>query len=155
MIVEKLAQCIAQDMTFDQICKTIEDYQKKTGLIFMLESLKCLAANGRVSPTVAKIAGVLGIRVVGKASEEGTLQQMHKCRGETKSLSTLVACLKELGLNRGKVRIAHCMNPGAANTLKTMILKVFPWSDVQIHSCRGLCSYYAEKGGMLIGFEKI
>lgn len=27
-------------------------------------------------------------------------------------------------------------------------------ADVTIHECRGLCSYYAEKGGMLIGYEK-
>jgi len=27
--------------------------------------------------------------------------------------------------------------------------------DVGIHACRGLCSYYAEKGGMLVGFEKL
>ena len=29
-----------------------------------------------------------------------------------------------------------------------------PQVDVQIHCCQGLCSYYAEKGGMLVGFEK-
>ena len=27
--------------------------------------------------------------------------------------------------------------------------------DVLIQRCRGLCSYYAEKGGMLVGFEKL
>jgi hypothetical protein len=27
--------------------------------------------------------------------------------------------------------------------------------DVQIHRCKGLCSYYAEKGGLLVGFEKL
>ena len=46
-------------------------------------------------------------------------------------------------------------NEAAANTLREMILKTFPRVDVQIHICRGLCSYYAEKGGMLVGFEKM
>ena len=62
--------------------------------------------------------------------------------------------LKEAGLNEGKVRIAHCKNESAADTLREMILEAFPEVDVQIHGCRGLCSYYAEKGGMLVGFEK-
>ena len=34
------------------------------------------------------------------------------------------------------------------------VLQLLPKVDVQIHECRGLCSYYAEKGGMLVGFEK-
>ena len=62
--------------------------------------------------------------------------------------------LMEYGLQSGKVRIAHCMNEKAAITLRDMILRKLPRIDVQIHTCRGLCSYYAEKGGMLVGFEK-
>jgi fatty acid-binding protein DegV len=103
---------------------------------------------------VAKIAGVLGIRVVGKASDQGTLEPIDKCRGEAKSLNAIVAHLKKAGLKNGKVRIAHCMNEIAANTLKERILQEIGAVDVQIHICRGLCSYYAEKGGLLIGYEK-
>jgi fatty acid-binding protein DegV len=62
--------------------------------------------------------------------------------------------MKENHLKSGKVRIAHCMNSRAAKELKQMILEAFPNVDVQIHPCRILCSYYAEKGGMLVGFEK-
>lgn len=59
------------------------------------------------------------------------------------------------GLSKGKVRIAHCVNENAAQSLKDMILAQLPQVDVQIHRCRGLCSYYAEKGGLLVGFEKL
>jgi hypothetical protein len=47
------------------------------------------------------------------------------------------------------------MNEDAAQKLKEMILSQIGQIDVQIHRCRGLCSYYAEKGGLLVGFEKI
>ena len=155
LIIEKLEQYIGQGLPFDDICSKIEAYKQRTGLTFMLESLKNFAANGRVSPTVAKIAGVLGIRIVGKASEQGTLEPTNKCRGETKSLAAILQHLKSSGLSEGKVRIAHCMNEGAAQKLKEMILSQMKQVDVRIHSCRGLCSYYAEKGGLLVGFEKI
>ena len=155
LIIEKLEEYIGQDLPFAQICQEIEAYKQKTGLAFMLESLKNFAANGRVSPAVAKIAGVLGIRIVGKASDQGTLEPTNKCRGEAKSLSTLLSDLKAYGLSKGKVRIAHCMNEGAAQELKRMILAELPQANIQIHSCRGLCSYYAEKGGLLIGYEKM
>ena len=155
LIIEKLEQYIGQGMSFDDICRQIEEYKQMTGLTFMLESLKNFAANGRVSPAVAKIAGVLGIRIVGKASDQGTLEPTHKCRGEDKSLAAILAHLKNNGLSRGKVRIAHCRNENAAQKLKEMILAAMEQVDVQIHRCRGLCSYYAEKGGLLVGFEKI
>ena len=107
-----------------------------------------------MSPAVAKIAGVLGIRVVGRASDQGTLEPTNKCRGEAKSLAAILTNLKASGLLNGKVRIAHCENEAAAQRLKDMILGEIGLSDVQIHPCRGLCSYYAEKGGLLVGFEK-
>jgi fatty acid-binding protein DegV len=142
-------------MEFEDICSRIKEYQSKTGLMFMLKSLKNFAANGRVSPAVAKIAGVLGICVVGKASEGGTLEPVHKCRGEKKSLSAMVEMLKESGLRKGKVRLAHCMNETAAHDLKKRILAMLPEVEVKIHTLRGLCSYYAEKGGLLVGFERM
>ena len=120
----------------------------------MLESLNNFAANGRVSPAVAKIAGVLGIRIVGKASDVGTLEPTDKCRGEAKSLNAIMKHLKESGLKTGKVILAHCLNESAANTLKNMIETDLPGVVVKIGRNLGLCSYYAEKGGLLVGFEK-
>lgn len=154
LLIEKLEQYIKQGLSFDAITQKIEAYKQTTGLTFMLESLKNFAANGRVSPAVAKIAGVLGIRIVGKASDHGTLEPTNKCRGEAKSLAAILSNLKEYGLSKGKVRIAHCKNESAAKALQEMILRALPEVDIQIHTCRGLCSYYAEKGGMLVGFEK-
>ena len=154
LIIEKLQSLILEGLSFDEICTKIKAYQETTGLVFVLESLKNFAANGRVSPAIAKIAGVLGIRIVGEASVQGTLSPVNKCRGEVKSLNAMLNHLKENGLKTGKVRIAHCMNKAAAQELKRMILEAFPKVDIQIQKCRILCSYYAEKGGMLVGYEK-
>lgn len=153
LIMEKLRQWIEEGRPFEQIRDDITAYMKQTHLLFSLESLTNLARNGRVSPAVAKIAGVLGIRVVGKASDQGTLEQLHKCRGEKKALDTLLAEMRSIGFRGGKVRISHCFNPGAARILREKILSAFPESDVQIEPTGGLCSFYAEEGGLLIGFE--
>lgn len=153
LIMEKLKQWIEENHTFEKIEEAIYRYMEKTHLLFCLESLTNLARNGRVSTAVAKIAGVLGIRVVGKASDEGTLEQLHKSRGEKKALETIFAEMKSMGFGGGKVRISHCFNPLAAEKLKEHILSVFPNGDVRIGETRGLCSFYAEQGGLLIGFE--
>lgn len=153
LIVEKLKEWITEKLPFEQIRTAIGEYMKRTHLLFSLESLTNLARNGRCSPAVAKIAGVLGIRVVGAASAEGTLQQLHKCRGEKKALDTIFEEMKNRGFAGGRVRIAHCFNLPAAQMLTEAIRKVFPESDVQTEQTGGLCSFYAEQGGLLVGFE--
>ena len=154
LIIEKLEELIGAGKSYEEICAYISEYLKKTGLLFMLKSLNNFAANGRVSPAVAKIAGVLGICVVGKASDAGTLEPTDKCRGEAKSLNAIIKHLKESGLKTGKVQMAHCLNEEAANRLKDMVETELPGVTVKIGINLGLCSYYAEKGGLLIGYEK-
>ena len=155
LILEQLQTLVTENKDFDEICNSITKYCQKTGLLFMLESMKNLANNGRVSPLVAKMAGLLGIRVVGKASDRGDLEPLNKCRGEAKALETIVRHLKELGLKNGKVRIAHCFNENAGNRLIELIRTEFPKVQAKLYNCRGLCSFYAEKGGLLVGFERV
>lgn len=154
LIIEKLAEWIVEGVPYEQLGAMAESYKASTGLLFVLASLKNFAANGRVSPAVAKIVGFLGVRIVGQASDVGDLQPLKKCRGEERSLETVVELLKEQGLCNGRVRIAHCQNEKAAKQLTEKIRREFPLARVEIEECRGLCSYYAERGGLLVGFEK-
>lgn len=154
LIVEKLEEWIAQGVPYEELGHMATAYQNSTGLLFVLASLKNFAANGRVSPSIAKIVGFLGIRIVGQASEAGDLEPLKKCRGEERSLDAVITLLKSQGLNKGRVRIAHCQNEKAARSLKEKIEREFPSVQIQVEECRGLCSYYAERGGLLIGFEK-
>lgn len=155
LFIEKIREYILDGMEYNEICQKITEYRNQTGLIFMLKSLKNFANNGRVSPALARIVEFLGICIVGKASDEGTLEPLHKCRGEARALSAIVSELKTFGLSLGKVSIAHCENELGALRLKTMLQGSFQNAKIEIHKLRGLCSFYAEKGGILVGFEKI
>lgn len=154
LIAEKIQELLKEDLSFEEICQQVTAYQQNTGLMFMLESMQNLANNGRVNKIVAKAAGILGIRAVGKASDVGTLEPMDKCRGERKAISALADHMVALGYEGGKMRINHCLNPAAAESLKASIQAAYPQADIQIRPTGGLCSFYAEKGGLIIGFEK-
>ena len=154
LVIRRLEELVASGLEFEEICERITDYLKHTGLVFMLKSLKNFANNGRVSPIVAKIVGIAGICIAGKASDEGTLEPSHKCRGEVRALDTLLSDLEAYGLKKGRVSIGHCQNESAAIRFCEMIKARFSEVKVEIHHLRGLCSFYAEKGGMLVGFEK-
>ena len=101
-------------------------YHKHTHLLFSLESLANLARNGRVKPAVAAVARMLGIRVIGQASEAGELDVLCKTRGEHGALERIVLELKEPRLHQRPGSIsAHCGNPAAAERLKHMVKAVF------------------------------
>ena len=153
LVVEKLQELILAETPFDEIVEEIGKYHKRSFLVFSLQSLHNFVANGRVSPALGALVGLLGIRVVGKASEQGTLEPLSKVRGDKKALNAIVRIMKELGWNGGRVRIAHNENAAMADSLAAALRAVHDKLDVAIERCRGLCSYYAEKGGLLVGFE--
>ncbi len=154
LLVKKLEELVKTDKSFSQICDEITEYAHKTELVFMLASMKNFANNGRVSPIVAKMAGLLGIRVVGRASEGGELEPLDKCRGEQKAFEALLLRMREMGYKGGRVRIGHCYNEHAAKQFAEILHSHFPKARVSIYRLGGLCCYYAEVGGMLVGFEK-
>ena len=116
--------------------------------------MRNLANNGRVSPVAAKLAGMLGIRVVGRASDKGELEMLSKPRGERNTLTTVIEQLCANGYCGGAIKIAHCVNEPLANSLADMVKDKFGTKDIDIYPLRGLCSFYAERGGLIIGFEK-
>lgn len=153
LLKEKIEELLTEGKSYEEICDAVAEYQKTTHLVFMLKSLTNLANNGRVNPAVAKIAGALGIHLVAIASEVGTIEQKGKSRGEKKAIISLWNQMKELGYKGGKVIIDHCFNEEAAKHLTEMIKNEFANAIVKIGTTRGLCSFYAEQGGMIVGME--
>ena len=141
LIVEKLKELIDSGLSFEETEEKIRAYMEKTHLMFMLESVENLAKNGRVSPLIAKAVGFLNIRIVGKASDVGTLQQLHKCRGEKKALETLLSEMEAHGFTGGKVRINHAHNPSAAQALLDLVQSKYPNIEPTITPMTGLCCF--------------
>ncbi len=153
MIAEKLREMICEKLDFERMVEKITAYHDKLGTMFVLQSVHNLANNGRVSPAIAALVGMLGIRMVGKASDVGTLELTDKCRGDKRALAQLYKTMKEMGFAGGLVRIHHCANETNAKLLSDHILKDFPAAKIIVGKLGGLCSYYAEYGGMIVGFE--
>lgn len=153
LLIEKLAALINEGKDFETVKSEIIEYHNHTRLIFSLESMHNLANNGRVSPIVAKFAGLVGIRAIGRASDVGTLEMISKARGAQNAIKDIVGNMVGDGYKGGKVRIHHANNPQTAEMLRNKILESYPDSEVIIDVAGGLCSFYAEEGGLLAGFE--
>ena len=153
MIAEKIRQCDADGLDFEATKEAVLDYANHNHTLFCLESMMNLARNGRVPMAVAKIAGMLGIRVVGDV-EKGEITPVHKPRGAKKATQALVEMIKERGFRDGNIlRIAHCFGEEAAFALRDAVLAEFPNTRFILESTTALCSFYAEAGGLIIGFE--
>ena len=153
MIAEKIAQCVAEGCDYETVITKVEEYQNNVHTLFCLESLTNLARNGRVNPAVAKIAGVLGIRVVGDV-QNGEITPIHKVRGHKKAMQTIVEMMEERGFFDGsRIRVAGCFAQQQSEDLKALVLAKWPNARFEIEHTTALCSFYAEAGGMMIGFE--
>lgn len=153
MLVDKIRECEAAGDDFETTKAKVLEYHNSVHTLFCLESMLNLARNGRVSMAVAKIAGMLGIRVAGEAAG-GQVTPVHKPRGAKKATQTLVEMMKERGIRDGSVlRVAHCYAEEAAQALKEAVLAEFPNIRFQLEHTTALCSFYAEAGGLIIGFE--
>lgn len=153
MMVDKIKECVESGMSFEDTVATVENYKGQTDILYSLESLNNLANNGRVSKIVASGAGLLGIRIIG-GSDGGAIQAKFKIKGEKRALNKMFEDMQALGYKGGRVYIDTCFNENAAEEMVNKIHGTFPEAIVKVGSCGGLCSFYAEKGGIIIAFEK-
>lgn len=153
LIVEKIRECEAAGDDFETTKAKVLDYHNHCHTLFCLESMTNLARNGRVSPTAAKLAGLLGIRVAGEA-QGGTIVPIHKPRGAKKTLQTLLEMIRERGFKDGNlIRVAHCFAEEQARELLDALKVEFPNLRYILEPTTALCSFYAEEGGLIIAFE--
>lgn len=154
LVIERLRDLILEGKDFETVKTEITDYNlNHTRLLFALESMHNLANNGRVSPIVARMAGLLGIRAIGRASDVGTLEMICKSRGPEATAKDILANMIGDGYKGGRVKIHHANNLPAAELLISKIKDSYPEAKIDVGMAGGLCSFYAEQGGLLIGFE--
>lgn len=153
MAIEKIIECKKSGMPFEEVCTTIHQYIDNVKLLFVLASVHNLAENGRVNKLVASAIGVLGISVIGIADEAGTIKPFGKARGDKKIINELMKHFDELGYAGGKLCIGNVYNEDLGCKIADAIHAKYPDAPVSIVPSGGLCSYYAEKNGIMIGFE--
>lgn len=153
LLIEKLIELDNSEDSFETIINKAKEYLAKTRLFFALKSLHNFAQNGSISKAIASAVGILGISIFATASDEGDVAPISKCRSEKKVLASLLNHIETAGYKGGKLRISHVDNLSLASKVKDAVLEKYPKADILVYAARGLCSYYAEKGGILVGCE--
>ena len=149
----KINELIREGLSFDQVVARMDEYQKNTKLIFALEKVDNLVKNGRLSKLAAAVVGLLNMRMVGEASKEGTLHLLHKVRGEKKAVAAVVDEMIKAGYKGGRAVITHRNNENICKKIEEKLSEKF--SNIEFISVptSGICSFYGEEGGILLGYE--
>ncbi len=153
LIVELLRRYLNDnDPTFEAAVNYIENVEDRSQVLFSLSSYENLMKNGRMPRLAGTIASKLNIRVLGTASSEGTIKIVGPARGEKKMAKKIIGVMEADGYSGGMVYIDHVENKPAAEQLKACIIERWPEAEVNILPCGALCSYYAEREGLIIGY---
>lgn len=152
MTIDRLCELIGRGLSFDEVNTEIHKFMEDHKLIFALSSYHNLVNNGRMPRIAGVVLGHLGLWGVGIASEEGTIKMKKIAKGGKKTLQVILNDFRERTADKDSIVISHCQNESFALSLKKAIDTEYPGKLVKIIPTRGLCSYYAERGGIIVGF---
>ena len=100
--------------TIEEVAQFVEDTRLNICHWFSVDDLVYLKRGGRISPALAFVGGLLGIKPVLHVDDEGKLVSVSKVRGRKSALSAIADQFGELAQNKsgGTVYISHgdCLN---------------------------------------------
>lgn len=152
MCIDLMTKCIRQGDSFEEVVAKAEAFVKEARVSFALCSFDNLVKNGRMPKLVGFLAGKLGVWGIGIGSDRGEIIIKGKARGAAKAIKIILEDMFQRGYSGGKVLISHSENFEFAQRVAASIKQHWDSAWVDIIPCRGLDSFYAERGGIIIGF---
>ena len=139
----------------DRHVYVIDSFATGPKMVLMIEYLRDQLANG-ADPETAYNKTIEYRSNTGLLFTLQSIQMLAKAGRVSPFIAKAVGLLEMLNLNYngGKVVISHNRNEQAANDLAELIREKFGDVLIDIHRTGILCSYYAEKGGFIVGFER-
>ena len=134
LCVKKICALIGAGADFDTVVAEADAFLRDTHVAFALSSFGNLVKNGRMSRAV------------------GTIDVRGKVRGAARAVALLLEDMAAHGYRGGQVVISQCHNLPLAEKLQSRIRELWQGADVAIVPTRGLCSYYAERGGLIVSY---
>ena len=109
--------------TMEEVAQAVENHKMNLAHWFTVDDLEYLKRGGRVSPAVAFVGGLLGIKPVLHVDNEGHLIKMGTVRGRKAALKALVDKYMELACMPGAAPIYICnaVCSSDVDTLKSML----------------------------------
>lgn len=153
LIVDEIVRLIELGLSYEEICTRIDQFNSERQLLFVLNKFDNLVKNGRMSKLMGIIASTLRIVPLCEG-HEGEIRIAEKTITQKSAYRKLTDALKSRG--EGKTKecvITHCNNEKGAQTIKEMLIEKCAFlKNIRILPMKGLCSFYALRGGVIVSF---
>jgi len=153
LVALKLDEFIKNNVANHEIVEKVTGFIDNMRTYFVLEKYDNLVKNGRISPTIAKIASFLSIKPI-CAGDKGKVVMVDKARGSARATQKLVDIItkEKIDFASRTLAIAHVKCKEKAIAFRDEVLSRVPFQNAIIVEMGGLCTTYAERDGLVVAY---
>lgn len=154
VLVYKAAKLAATGVPFEQVVRAVHGWVASSATLFFLDTLENVIKGGRLDRVRGAVASVLNIKLLMKASEEGSIEVMDKIRGTQQALKRMIAKVGEKNhdYEHDVIAIAHSNCEERAREVLHQLLEKHPFRKVLFSNMGTVIGTYAGEGGVLIAY---
>ncbi|MFD0697043.1 DegV family protein [Paenibacillus sp. GCM10027628] len=154
VLVYKAAKMAENGVSFGEIVNGLRQSVNTSGTYFFLDTLENVIKGGRLDRVRGAVASVLGIKLLMKASDEGSIEVIEKIRGTQQALKRLIEKIGETrhDYDRDVIAVAHSNCEERARAVLNQLLEKYPFRHVLFSNMGTVIGTYAGEGGVLVAY---
>lgn len=154
LLLHEANKKMEEGYTFPQLVAHLSERIEYTTTLFVLKSLDNLVLGGRLEKIKGRIAKTLNIKILMKATDEGSIDVLEKVRGEKKSIKRFIEHIGEYTKKTETKIIAmtYCRDRERAEHVLEKIQNKYHFYDSILEESGPLISTYGGEGALVISF---
>lgn len=153
-IALKIVDLMKELNSLEEVKEQVDAYIEEMQTVFVLENVEHLAKNGRLKSAIVRIMNIMNLKLILKATPEGEIGLVNKVRGSKKAFKRYIDVIGELSENQEskRISISHANCPAKGEFLVKELEKRYNFKEVNLIEMGGLCTTYADDGGIVVAF---
>lgn len=152
-LVKETIKMIKEGKTVDQITKRLLKIRDKIEVLVMVDTLKFLVKNGRLSVAGGMLGTLLKIKPILRMTRDGKLSPYEKVRTKKRAIERILEIFKQETQDR-KVEVCLCYtnNLEYAKQLESKVLQIKPDAEISYIPLSPVVGAHAGPGTLGLGF---
>lgn len=152
-LVLEAIQDIKKGIQTEKIVEKLEQLKEHTTIYVLVDTLKYLVKNGRLSGVSGMLGSLLKIKPLLRLKSDGALTPFEKIRTTSKARERLLEIIKaEIIGKKAKVFIVYTNNQDQAQQMKLEILAIHPKLEIDVVPLTPVVGAHAGPGTLAVGY---
>ncbi|MFD1851759.1 DegV family protein [Oceanobacillus bengalensis] len=156
LLLHEAGEKIKEGYDLLNLANHLTERVEQTTTLFVLKTLENLVLGGRLDKVKGTIAKTLNIKLLMRASDEGTIEVTEKVRGDKKSIRKFIDQIGEYtkDFEDKIISMTHCNDENRAKKVLSEIREKYAFKDAYLTDTGPLISTYGGEGALVISFFK-